>query len=332
MIENDHILHFGNPAHELQIITSGAIYTDLSELGLISAHGEEAQSFLQNLTVNDVTRVDEQHSQLSALCNPKGRIIANFRLFMRAGTYYLQLPASMVESTLKRLRMYVLRSKVTLADASDSLLRIGCSGAVMDKELAQHLGAVPAEVDDVIQHQGLSVIRMRGPQPRFEIIGELEDMKRLWQRLNVRAAPAGMEAWRLLNILAGVPTIYPETSEAFVPQMVNLHAINSLSFTKGCYPGQEIVARAQYLGKVKRHMYRAHLVDDTAVHPGDEIFNGEENVGKVVDAHLSPLGGHELLIVIQGEEVKKMNLRLSNGHGPLMNIADLPYTLDMTNT
>lgn len=327
VIENERILHFGNPAHELQIINSGAIYTDLSDLGLIAVNGEDAQSFLQNLTINQVMEVSPQRSQLSAICTPKGRVIANFRLFMRNSTYYLQLPANMVEMTLKRLRMYVLRSQVTLTDASDSLLRIGCSGANMASELALHIGQAPAEVDEVVQYQGLSVIRMRGAQPRFEIIGELEDMKRLWQHLNVRAAPAGLDAWRLLNIQAGIPTIYPQTSEAFVPQMLNLQAIGSLSFTKGCYPGQEIVARAQYLGKVKRHMHLCQVDSDTAPQPGDEIFCHGEAVGKVVDGHTSPIGGSELLAVIQGEEIAGMELRLGSAEGLALKPLALPYEI-----
>lgn len=325
VIENDRILHFGNPAHELQIINSGAIYTDLSDLGLISAQGDDALSFLQNLTVNDVSNVSQERSQLSAICTPKGRVIANFRLFMRNHTYYLQLPASMLELTLKRLRMYILRSKVTLADASDSLLRIGCSGPNIDKELAQHIGHVPEQVDDAVQHNTLNIIRMRGPTHRFEIIGELDDMKRLWQKLNVRAAPTGVDAWRLLNIQAGIPTIYPQTSEAFIPQMLNFQAINSLSFTKGCYPGQEIVARTQYLGKVKRHMYLAHTQDDIAPQPGDEIFCGQEGIGKVVDAHASPNGGYALLAVIQGEDVSNLPLKMKPDSATGISIDTLPY-------
>lgn len=320
---------FGNPEREKRVATTGNILCDLSHRGLISVYGEDAQSFLQGQFSNDLRQVDAGHSQLNSYCTPKGRMLANFRLFLRGETYYLRMPREMVEPMLKRLHMYVLRSKVTLEDADDALVRFGYSGPEAAAELAEAAGQAPEQVDDVVESRGLTILRVAGPHPRFEIYGELEPAARLWERLNVRAAPVGAGPWALLDILAGIPTIYPQTSEAFVPQMANMHLIGGVSFKKGCYPGQEVVARMQYLGRLKRRMYRLHLETDTRPEPGTEIFGaGEEAVGRIVDAQPHPDGGIEALAVLQIEAAEGGALRVGAPQGPQARLGELPYPFE----
>lgn len=254
------VASFGNPEREKQITITGNIFCDLSHWGLLAAYGEDAGTFLQSQFGNDVSLVDEGHSQLSSLCTLKGRMFANFRLFKRGMTYYLRIPQALVEPTIKRLRMYVLRSRITLENADDTLIRIGCSGPDIESELTRaiHGKALPNATDQAINTPDYSLIRVAGIHPRFEIYGELEPMRGIWERLNVHAAPVGADNWDLLDILAGIPNIDLKTSEMFVPQMANMDLIGGISFTKGCYPGQEIVARTHYLGSLKRRMYRFH--------------------------------------------------------------------------
>ncbi len=328
---DERVLHYGNPDLELRVVTSGDVICDLSHFGLLAAHGEDARDFLQAQLTNDLRRVDEGRSQLSAYCTPKGRMLAVFRLFLREAHFYLEMPRALVEPTLGRLRKYVLRAKVSLEDASDALVRMGLSGPNAERELGEVLGtAPPTEADGVVHADGLTVIRIPGPHPRFELHGDLEAVQRAWTRLDVRAAPVGAEPWTLLDILAGIPTVLPETVEAFVPQMANLHAVGGLSFEKGCYPGQEVVARMQYLGKLKRRMYRFHVDGDAPSEPGMDIYapgggTPDQSVGKVVAAAPWPDGGRELLAVVQIASAEAGGLRLGAPDGPALEPRELPY-------
>ncbi len=146
--------------------------------------------------------------------------------------------------------------------------------------------------------------------------------------------PAAVNAdyWALLDVRAGIPTVYPETVEAFVPQMTNMQLVDGVSFTKGCYTGQEIVARMQYLGKLKRRMYLAHV--DTAEPPkaGDPLFSPQnasgQGAGRVVDARPAPEGGYDLLAVAEIESAENGELHLVGDRGPLLQLQELPYSLD----
>ncbi|RMG54934.1 MAG: folate-binding protein [Gammaproteobacteria bacterium] len=324
------VRHFGNPERERRILLTGEVFSDLSSHGLISAYGEDAETFLQNMLSNDILAVNEGHTQLSSLCNNKGRAIAVFRIFRRGETFYLRLPRSLLETALKRLQMFVLMSKVTLEDASDALVRLGYSGPEAERELAERLGGVPAEPDQAGEWQGITVLRIAGPVPRFELYGELEAMQKLWTHLNVRGAPVGVDHWPLLDILAGLPNVYPQTSEAFVPQMLNLHAVNGISFKKGCYPGQEVVARMQYLGKLKRRMYRVDLDAAEPPEPGTELFaeGGSEAAGQIVDARLDPDGRSVGLAVLKIAETDKP-LHLAAVDGPAVTVGDVPYPVPL---
>lgn len=329
---DERVLHYGNPDLELRVVSSGDVICDLSHFGLLAAHGEDARDFLQAQLTNDLRRVDEGRSQLSAYCNAKGRMLAVLRLFLRDRHFYLEMPRELVEPTLARLRMYVLRAKVSLEEASDGLVRMGLSGPKAEPELAEVLGTPPpAEVDGVVHAAGITAIRIPGPHPRFELHGDLESIRRAWTRLDVRAAPVGAAPWALLDILAGIPTVLPETVEAFVPQMANLHAVGGLSFEKGCYPGQEVVARMQYLGKLKRRMYRFHVETEDAPVPGQDLYDPasstpDQSVGKVAAAAPWPDGGWEVLAVVQIASAEgRGGLRLGAPDGPELALRELPY-------
>ncbi|MEJ2480134.1 MAG: folate-binding protein YgfZ [Acidihalobacter sp.] len=327
------VASFGNPERERRVTVTGDVLCDLSHFGLISVHGEDATDFLQGQFSNDVAQVGAEHSQLSSYCTPKGRMLANFRLFKIGDTYYLRLPQTLVEPTLKRLRMFVMRSQVTLENADDALSRIGWSGPNAATELSTALGgvAVPETPDETLSHDELSVLRVPGIHPRFEIYGQLEAVQRLWDRLNVHGAPVGAACWGLLNVLAGIPTVYPQTSEAFVPQMANMELIGGVSFQKGCYPGQEIVARTQYLGNLKRRMYRVHIDLEETV-PGQEIVDAAKGetgmVGRLVEGYRHPDGGIEGLAVLQIKSVEEdADLRLDTAKGLRVRVSPPPYPL-----
>lgn len=329
LIEDNRVVQFTDPDKEREATANGHVIVDLSHYGLISAEGEEAQDFLQNQFSNDVRLVDANLSQLSSYCSPKGRILADFRLFLHDSSYYLRLPGSILEPTLKRLRMFILRSKVTLEDVSNNLSRFGFSGADAPGRLADILTTLPTQPNQVTHSDGITIIRLPGPMPRFEFHGQTEVVMGLWRRLARQAQPVGADRWDWLNIQSGIPEISTETIEAFVPQMINLTALDGVSFKKGCYPGQEVVARMHYLGKLKRRMYRAHVETESLPEPGDSLFSSdssEQGIGKVVKTALAPGGGVDLLAVIQITSSAD-DVHLASNTGPVLELGELPYTV-----
>jgi folate-binding protein YgfZ len=329
---DDCVATFGNPERERRIVHTGDLFCDLSHFGIIAAYGDDAEEFLQAQFTNDIKQVDETHSQLSALCSPKGRMLCNFRIFRREQTYYLVLPYELLEAALSRLRMFVLRSKVTLEDASDALMGIGASGNKMTDHLGEITGTLPENPDEAIEYKDYTIIRVAGIIPRYEIYGLLEPMKKLWQALDVHATPVGANIWELLNIQSGIPVITAASIDAYVPQMTNMQLINGVSFTKGCYPGQEIVARMHYLGKLKRRMYRigfdAHEKPATGAPLVTESSTESQDIGTILSAQQNSEGNYEALAVIQVNDAENSKLKVGDANGPEVTILDLPYAFE----
>ncbi len=332
VIENNVVVHFGNITEEMECVTDSEVISDLSHMGLISAHGDDSQMFLQGQLTNDVLEVNTQHSQLTGYCSPKGRLLALIRLFYVADRYYMQLPADILSAILKRLGMFVLRSQVTLEDASDSLIHAGLSGPESGKLLEDTVGVLPQDVDQVAVTDRITVIRIPGIQPRFELFGRPDDIKTLWEKLREDARPVGTAAWRRLNILAGIPAIYTQTMDMFVPQMVNLQAFDGINYKKGCYTGQEVVARLHYRGNLKRRMYIAHTDSAIAPQPGDTLYSpnagSAEGAGMVVDAEADPAGGYDVLVVIRIPYAESDEVRLYDDKGAKLQFQRLPYGVD----
>ncbi len=334
----ERVAHFGQPERELRAALADNVCCDLSHLGLIAAHGPDAETFLQGQLTCDVRHITPDHSLPGAHCTPKGRVFASVRLFQREAAYYLELPRELLEPTLVRLRKYVLRARITLEDASDALTRMGVAGPHAAMRVENVLGAVPDTVNgvvtaDVIYPNGVTAIRLPGATPRFELHGAVRELSTVWNSLAPNVTPVGAEPWRLLDILAGMPTVYPETVEAFVPQMLNLQLVDGVSFHKGCYTGQEIVARAHYLGKLKRRMYLARVDSSAPLRPGDPLFSPQadpgQRAGQLADAARHPAGGYAVLAVALIECAERGVLQRGDAHGPELRLEPLPYGFEV---
>ncbi len=298
---------------------------DLTDQGLIQVNGEDAESFLQNQLTNDIRNVTETNHQASAWCNPKGRIIANFQIFMRDGSYFLVLSADLVEHVIKKLRMYVMMSKVTIEDVSESVFHFAYAG-----DLQKILGdAVPSTPNQTVQYNNLSILRHSDSEPRYEIFTDnTNDAKQFWEQCATDALIVNNDGWNYLNIAAGLPVICKASSEAWVPQMVNYIAIGGVDFKKGCYPGQEIVARLNYLGKSKRRMYRLLIDSNQLPSIGDVIASDSDKAaGKILNAALNPDGKVEALAVLKIAEVDK-KLILAFDKTVTLSLLSLPYSID----
>ena len=324
-------LSFGDTARNAT--AQGTVIVDLSHLGLITVEGTDAAVFLQGQLSNDLSLVTETHSQLSAWCSAKGRVLTLMRVFKHTDTYYLQLPRDILQETLKRLRMYVLRSHVILNDASDTLIGIGLSGTDAPALLTRVLDTTPPSVNDVLHggdiHSSFTLLGLPGTQPRFEIIANIETAQALWRRCADTATPGGGEAWSLLDIRAGLPAIHSATQDMFIPQMINLDLIGAVSFTKGCYPGQEIVARTHHLGTLKRRMYYVQAQALQALEPGAALYSATsgQGIGHVVAAARGAATEIELLAVLPVTDAVDKHIRLHASEGPLLHFAKLPYPI-----
>ena len=326
VIENNCVSHYGNPPAELKSTRFNTIISDLSHFGLIRFYGEDATSFLQGQLSCDVGKIDFCTAQYGSYCTPKGRMLASPLILQNPTGYLMQIPVSLLVTLEKRLSMYVLRSKVRLNNESDTHVRIGVAGDHATEAVKEIFGAAPDQFLSVINNTQGSIICLA--QNRFEIITTPEHAPRHWEYLKKYATPVGRFCWDWLEIKAGIPIITPATQEQFVPQMTNLEAIGGISFQKGCYPGQEIVSRTQYLGKIKRRMYLANISTKEPISAGDELYsNNKQACGMIVNAAPSPEGGYDVLAVIQIDSVKNENIFWKTLKGPILKIMTLPYLL-----
>ncbi|MCW8962396.1 MAG: folate-binding protein [Gammaproteobacteria bacterium] len=325
--------HYGNPAQELSVVLTGNIICDLSHYALLAINGEDAKDFLHTQFINDIDSLDESHSHLNGYCNPKGRLIANFRVFWREDTIYLRFPADLLDAVSKKLNMYKMRSKVNIEDHSDDMVRIGYSGKTADTRLAEILSRIPDAENEVVTIDNLSVIRIPGITPSYELYGDAGLITDIWTKLDVQDAPVGMPAWQLIEVLAGIPHVTLASTEQHVPQMLNYQAIDGLSFTKGCYPGQEIVARMHYLGKLKKRMYLARVQADEAPHVNQELVSSNTETGSrtghLINVAAHPDGDYAVLAVIQISDAESEKIHLDSIDGPVLELQELPYPVEL---
>lgn len=327
-LDAEGLLRFAPADEEIRRAASANVIADLSAWSLLLARGADAENFLQGQLSNDVRALADT-TRLAAYCTAQGRMLALFRLFTHEGAFVLQTPSVVAETVVKRLRMYVLRAQVTLS-LNDDVIPLGISGPDAATHVRALLGVVP-DLDAAIHSERATVLRLPGPHPRFQIMTAQIAARALWEQAErLGLARVGAAAWRWLDIASGLPTVLPPTVEAFVPQMLNLDLVNGINFKKGCYPGQEIVARMHFLGRLKQRMYLGHLPPGLDAAPGDSVFAanfGDQAAGTVVDAQPSPMGGTDLLAAVQMSSVDAGAVRMRTPDGPALEFMPLPYPL-----
>jgi len=289
----------------------------ISDLAVLSVSGKDAAKLLQGQSTCNVFEVTETQARIGAFCNPKGRAIATFLLAKKADEYLLVLPQELLEPVKTRLQKYVLRSDVRFADRSNELCLLGLGWS---ETAAEPLFAARC-VD------GMVLISLGSTPYRTLVIAEPEQAENLWtDRLGQGYAPGNSEDWRLLDLLAGIPWLSQATSEEHVPQMLNLDKLGGISFTKGCYTGQEIVARTHYLGKAKRALFLAECALGTAPSANAAIRDrsgGEQSRGQVLTA-ISRDGICHLLAVLLVSESGEYDLVLKDHPEISLRLLPLP--------
>ena len=324
--ENGAVQDFGHAHAELAAAKNGTILADLSQLGLTAFSGEETVAFLQGQLTNDVRQLHAHTAQWNGYCSPKGRLLGNFLMWRQGDDYLLQMSGDIRESVQKKLAMFIMRSKTRARDASDENVRLVIAGPQALDAVKSALGAAPEAPMQSVQTDSGYAIRVSADKFVLSIIPAAAE--RVWQSLAQSATPVGAPVWDGLRLNAGIPMITAATQDQFVPQMVNLEVIGGVSFQKGCYTGQEIVARSQYLGKLKRRMFLAHTEGEAV--PGDSLYSADmdgQATGMVVNVAPAPEGGFDLLAVIQVESAKSSRMHLKALDGAALILKPLPYSL-----
>jgi folate-binding protein YgfZ len=274
---------------------------------------------------NDLRPLSESAAVFAAYLSAKGRMLANFLVLKRGGDLFLLLPEALRETVQKRLSMFILRAKAKARDANGEWVRLGVSGPEANQLVARILGQdVPPSIMAVAQGETAFAVRL-GDQ-RFDLLVAPEGATAVWTTLTSTARPVGAPAWDWLLVNGGIPAVLPATQDHFVPQMANMEILGGVSFNKGCYPGQEIVARSQYLGKVKRRLFLAHL--DSEATPGDELYAPEpadQACGLIANVAPAPGGGWDALAVALAPSVEAGEVRLKARDGARLAFRPLPY-------
>ncbi|MDH5355018.1 MAG: folate-binding protein [Gammaproteobacteria bacterium] len=310
----------------------GNFICDASDLGLILVTGDDAKNFLQNQFSNDIAEIDQNHFQLSSYSSPKGRMLAIFRIVQIDNGYLLICPSALLSKLIPLLQMYVVHSQVSLADASAHFSRL----AIMtDQAGVIEQGYLPKNEGEVRQSDSLIALNLGklDGEARFLLLSLVQDEAiTIWNQLCESLQTSSFDSWRLSEIKAGIPVIYPETSEEFVAQMANLNLLGGVNFKKGCYPGQEIVARMQYLGKLKRRMFLARIETNECPAPGDDLVGNStggaaDGSGKIVEAVLDHQGHCYCLYIAQIKKALDNSLRLLKQPEAKFLPLNLPYPL-----
>ena len=307
----------------------------VTDLGLIAVAGEDAARFLHSQLTNDVEHLGAGEARLAGFCTPKGRLQATFLMWRDPeGTVWLQLPRAIQAPLQKRLSMFVMRSKAKLRDATEEegvSAVIGVGGARGEAALAAQGLALPSAPYATTTGERGTVIRLGDAfgAPRYLWLTSPQNGEAALPALAQQLALGGNAAWQLAAIHAGVPQVTAATQEQFVPQMINFELLGGVNFKKGCYPGQEIVARSQYLGKLKRRTALAS-VENAAARAGDEVFtvaDPEQPCGMVVNAAPNGRGGADVLVEVKLAALEE-DVRLGSATGPALRFLAMPYALD----
>jgi folate-binding protein YgfZ len=304
-------------------------YFEIPDTGFISFTGDDAAAFLHAQLTSDVAGLRAPATQYSGYCSAKGRLLATFLVWRLEEEILLQLPASLREAVQTRLARYVLRAKVTIADATPRYALFGAAGDGAAAALSRQFEYVPASIHQVSRAGDLRVTAI--PIDRYVLLVPAERAGETRSSLEAVFQKRGGDDWTALDVTAGIPLITAATQDEYVPQMVNLDLVGGVSFSKGCYPGQEIVARMHYLGRLKQRLYRIRVDGARSLAAGQSLYSAEFGSEQASGAILYPGArderGVEALAVVQKASAGANDVRYLALDGPRLEFLPLPYTL-----
>lgn len=319
-------------AANLEALSGSGIVCSPPGLGLVRVAGDDAGSFLHTQLTNAVEDLKAGAARLAGYCSPKGRLLATFLMWRDVEGIVLQLSADIQAPVQKRLSMFVLRAKAKLSDITPTHAILGLAGAGAAKALAAAGLPVPEVAFAVAEADGITVIRLPdgAGQPRWQLVLPAERAEAVRAALAASLQDATPALWDWLEVQSGLPRIVAATQEQFVPQMINFELLGGVNFRKGCYPGQEIVARSQYRGTLKRRMWLVQGEGEVPA-PAAEIYRPEDPgqpCGMIVNAAPAPQGGWAGLAELKIDAAASA-LRLGSAEGAAVATATLPYEVPL---
>ncbi|AMX02259.1 CAF17-like 4Fe-4S cluster assembly/insertion protein YgfZ [Microbulbifer thermotolerans] len=315
--------HFPETEADLHLV-------DLTPLGAISIKGPDSQKFLQGQLTCDLITLPDGRSTLGAHCNPKGRMISAFNaLKVSQQEFVFRMPRDLTNIARDALAKYAVFFKTELADISEHFRWLGLQGKNAPQATTKLLGLNDLTAGEVrtFDFKGERILVQALNDRQVALLVPSVSAPGLWQQLSDKADPAGYDRWQQLQIENGVPQLYAATSELFIPQMTNLHLLGGVSFKKGCYTGQEVVARMQFRGAAKRRLYRAICPSGEIPTPGQPVFGeGEQSIGNLVESCRSEKGIELLAVLTIAKVAAGEQMRLEDGRS--LELQELPYDAD----
>ncbi|MBQ0796652.1 folate-binding protein [Zhongshania sp.] len=305
--------------------------TALSQYGFLAVEGPDSSKFLQGQTTCDWRKIDIENASLGSYCNIKGRMVISFIAGMRDGeSALLRLRSDTADTGCATLAKYIVFSKAKIRNATNEYIGLGISGKCAREQLQQYFGFAPTAMMRQATDGETTLVQLDSDGERFECWAPAASANAIWTALSENACAIDSCEWEALNIAAGIGEICADTQDMFIPQMLNHQLIGGVSFNKGCYTGQEIVARMQYRAKLKRRLYRGILNTSTNAadyKPGTDLFSddGTQSIGNLVSA-VTRGTGVELLAVLTDEAVATNQVHFA-GEAATLEILDLPYSV-----
>lgn len=310
------------PATSVDFATQTAVIP-LPGLALLGFTGPDSAKFLQGQATTDFREVEKGRVLRGAVCSLKGRVLFSYIAVPAGENVQLVLPADQLEATFTHLKKYSVFSKTQLADQSSELALLGMAGPAAAQEVKRLVGDVPAAGAVTRDADGRWAVRIEGEE-RFLLALPAAALATHWPELSAQHVVATENHWWQAEIRAGLATVFAATRDQFQPQELNYHAIDAVSYQKGCYTGQEVVARLYFRGKLKQRLYR-FATNQQFAHDDSAVFAEGSSVGDVVmAAHNNGL--LEVLAVVKNAAVKEKTLTLGE-NGPVLVVMDLPYEL-----
>ena len=301
-----------------------SFYTILNLHGFLSLIGPDSANFLQGQTTCDLDKVDQNHATLGAYCTPKGRMISSFLVASPVeNTIHLRMRRDICESTLAVLSKYIVFSKAEICDTSENLTAIGFYGTESAKWLQEIFGELPSQQYAAKTLDGKTLIQLDQAGELFELWLNAESLNTVLDSCPITEAP--LDPWIETNIAAGIGEVCAATQEEFIPQMLNMDITGAVSFSKGCYTGQEVVARMHYRGKSKRRMYAAHFAEQSIAEGAEIRISADgQAVGHVVTAT------DNAALLVLTEEASQQRQLICNNNIIDLDFQSLPYSIEQT--
>ena len=323
-LTDDGHCHFGEDSPSATLPDN--FISPLSHYGLLLTEGPDSAKFLQGQTTCNFNEINDQQSRLGAYCTAKGRMVSSF-LVARSDEehYWMRMRQDIVDATRDRFGKYIVFSKAEQSNQTEQMIVLGLYGPKAQTAISSAFGDCPSSQWQSLNKDGQLVIQTNEQGNSFECWIPAESIEKLWPLLSADLPVAGSETWQLLTIQQGLGDVSSHTLEEFIPQSLNYPLIGAVSFDKGCYTGQEVVARMHYRGKSKRATYRIALTGDKPAE-GQELYStGEQSIGNIVNVATTGDGNYQALAVLTHKETDK-EIHRGDSSSPV-EILPLPYAI-----